>query len=745
MPPSEPHTSELERRQQLRFRLRNDLLIDAQILDGKRVYNIKDPVSLRYHQFQEKEYFLIRLMDGQQRLEDIRKRFELHYAPERLRLEDLEAFAQQLILVGLVASDSPTTGHILIEQRHKQRRRALFRALTSVLFIKLPVADPDRLLVQILRWTGWIFTPGFLALSVGVILAALLLVGTHLNGFRDRLPDLSAFFSFRMAFTLWVAIALAKTVHEFGHGLTCRAFGGEVHEMGVLLLCLSPSLYCNVSDSVMVGDKWRRMLICFAGIYVELMIAAVATFIWWYTPGALIVNHLALSLMLVCSISTVVFNANPLLRFDGYYMLATWLEIPDFQEQANRYVRNLFLTHGLGMELHPGPPLPPLRPIIYAVYAVASYVYRWMITWGILWFLYQFLRPYKLGTVGALLALGVAALMVGGPLFRLVKGLHQRGWRLPEMKPKRVVACATLAIAVLLFLFTVPLPISRVRQDALVQVRRGSKEAVFVNTAGVLTRLHVRDGQHVNQDDILAELTNLELERQLEQARSEHDIRAVHLRALIDQARDITDPQRRGKLGVDIAQVTGERKSFAQQVKVFEELRTHLTLRAPRSGVVIGPPRKEEIGKFWEKDLALPFCSVGDLDQLEALVPVSPTEHRRLVQDQDALGPLKATIHVYGRGMECWAGNLLSIPESDAKQVPVGLTQRGGGPLAVKAKSAGNTYAPQDQCYLIGVAIQNSDSALRPGSLAQVQIHCRWRTAAWWFWHIFSTTFERGI
>ena len=127
-----------------------------------------------------------------------------------------------------------------------------------------------------------------------------------------------------------------KVIHEFGHGLSCKTFGGEVHEMGVLLLCFSPCLYCNVSDAWTLPSKWHRIIISFAGIYVELMIAAAATFVWWNSPSATFAQHLCLSLMVVCSVSTVVFNGNPLMRYDGYYVLADWLEIPNLHDCAAR-------------------------------------------------------------------------------------------------------------------------------------------------------------------------------------------------------------------------------------------------------------------------------------------------------------------------------------------------------------------------------------------------------------------------
>src|SRR5206468_6255609 len=135
-------------------------------------------------------------------------------------------------------------------------------------------------------------------------------------------------------------------------------------------------------------NKWHRIIISAAGIYVELVIAAIATFIWWNTPANPFVNNLALSLMVVCSVSTVVFNANPLMRYDGYYVLADWIEIPNLRERSNRYLQHLAMEYGLGIEVPPQPYMTRGRQVLFVTYAVVSYVYRWVVTFSVLVFMY---------------------------------------------------------------------------------------------------------------------------------------------------------------------------------------------------------------------------------------------------------------------------------------------------------------------------------------------------------------------
>ena len=162
--------------------------------------------------------------------------------------------------------------------------------------------------------------------------------------------------------SFWVCLAVVKIIHEFGHGLTAKHFGGEVHEMGILFLVLTPALYCDVTDSWLLPNKWKRIWISAAGIYVECFLASIATFVWWYsTPGLL--NSLAMATMFICSVNTIMFNANPLLRYDGYYVMADWLEIPNLRIKSTQFFAYLIPGEGAG----PGDPRPELHAAVAAV------------------------------------------------------------------------------------------------------------------------------------------------------------------------------------------------------------------------------------------------------------------------------------------------------------------------------------------------------------------------------------------
>jgi putative peptide zinc metalloprotease protein len=746
---TETLATDLERRKKVRLRLRGDLSVTPQKYEGRTYYVVKDPVSLRYYRFKEQEHYLLRMMDGRHTLDDAQKEFELRFRPDRLTLEDLEQFGQQLLTAGLVQNEAPQAGKLLFERRGKRIRQEWLQTLTNILYIKIPVFDPERLLGRMVPRLRFIFTAAFGLFSLAVVLAAVLLVLTHFQTFRERLPSYRDFFSFKMIIYLWAALGAVKVIHEFGHGLSCKAFGGEVHEMGFLLLCLSPAMYCNVSDAWTLPSKWKRIIISFAGIYVELMIAALATFVWWNTPPQSFINYLCLSLIVVCSISTVVFNGNPLMRYDGYYVLADWLEIPNLRDRSNRYLQHLMMEHCLGIEVQPEPYMALWRRILFVFYAVVSYIYRWVITFVILTFMATFLKPYKLEVISTMLAAAAAGSMVGWPLYRLGQSLHKRG-RLPDMKPVRTAVSASVVAALLLAFFLLPLPVSRVRQTGLVQVQPQAIVAVHVEVPGVLDTINVKEGQRVKKGAVLARFSSLELRRKEEEAHTEYMIKDKLVKAYEAQLPTLQDADEIRQLQNSKTKAEGEKAAAELKwLQVSEEVQRRLTLVAPRDGVVMGLPQIDEVGKLWQKDQATPFCSVGDPSQLRVLVPVSPDDFE-LIRDNLARArarqqPLDVTIRVEGRGTTTWQGRVSQLPESEAKEVPLAMSNKGGGPLTVKPSNNPNQLVPASQVYLVGIDFVRADTALCPGQIAQVKVHNEYRCMAWWTWRTLSKTFDLGL
>ncbi len=855
-----PAAGERERRKHVKLLLRRDLVIESQKYEGRTFYVVKDPISLRYYRLKDNEYYLLQFLDGRRTLEDAQKAYEKHYRPDRLKLEDLEAFAQQLLKAGLAQNESPKAGQQLYENRKKRLRMEWLQALTNILYIKLPLFDPDRLLNRMLHYLRWIFTTWFTVLSVGVMLGALLLVLTHFDVFRSKLPDYHAFFTFSTMIHLWIALGCVKVIHEFGHGLSCKAFGGEVHEMGALLLCLSPALYCNVSDAWTLPNKWHRIIISAAGIYVELIIAAIATFIWWNTPSHPFVNNLCLSLMVVCSVSTVVFNANPLMRYDGYYVLADWLEIPNLRERSNRFLKNTVLEHCLGVEVQPEPYMALWRKNLFISYAVVSYIYRWVVTFGILWFFSSFLKPYKLEVISGILTAAAIGSMVGWPLGRLIKNLHRRG-RLPDMKGWRVAITSSVLLVLVLFVCLVPVPLGRVRGVGLVQAKADAGRRVYTKHGGILEDLRVRPGDRVERDEVLARFRDLEAEKELANQKADYAIEDEHIKLLEDELRRTTEPKETTRLVDEINKARTKRSEAEEKIKGLEKLiREEMVLRAPLTGVVGIAPRLDEVGKHFEKDK--PFLTINAPRQVRVALPLVTSEFNRLKENLESVSPaaaktfrllrrkvtlhshdqrladvleelqgqvrglklwldpegrapadmrlnydadkkpldslldelfgrhglgyivlseegnphdgwvrvkaglergmpegrplanLEVTVRVHGRDAQTWKGRITSLPQSEAKTIPLQLSSKQGGPVATRPPTSPQPgsktppeegMTPQTQHYIVYVDILEADDAIVPGNLAQVKVRCQSETCLHWLWRTIHDTFDVGL
>jgi putative peptide zinc metalloprotease protein len=733
-------TQPRERRKQVRIQRRRDLVVTPQRSAGETHYVVKDPVRLSYFRLKEPEHFLFELLDGRHTLAEVREEFEKRYRPRRVSEAEVEAFARQLVSAGLAHSGSHESGQQLYERWRKRERGRPWNVLNNLLALRLPLFRPDRLLDRLLPWFGWLFTTGAALAAAVLVVSAVLLVATHFDVFRARLPNAAEFFTFATLIHLWIALGLVKVLHEFGHGLSCKKFGGEVHEMGVMLLCFAPCLYCNVSDAWMLPSKWRRIVIGLAGVYVELLIASVATFVWWHASPATFAHHLCLSLMMVCSVNTIIINGNPLLRYDGYHVLADWLEIPNLYDRARRVLQVWALEHLLGIETVAENGLSPRRRLLLACYAVVSGVYRWVVTFAVLSLLYFFLKPHRLQVLAGMLAgLTVVSLFVA-PLVRFIRAGHSYG-RIPAMSGRRLLVTVGVLAKLFCAFFLMPLPVAGIRQTALIELRPDAVASVFVTTPGILRTLRVRDGQHVEAGEVLAELQSLEVENQGLQLRAEQESAEVQVRALRELAAASRDPIEQARIASNAAQAAGEAAHAVSQIAILDQLRRRLQLCAPRAGVVMGLPRPDEIGKFWSHDAQTPFCRIGDPERSWALVPVTPADFR-LLHDDLQQGDVTVKIRLRGRADAGWDGVVAQLPGSEAAEVPLALTQRAGGPLAARQGHSAQTAVPEGQHYLVAVGFQAPAGSVAPGSLAQVVFRCHWRSAAWWVWRGLSAALD---
>jgi len=288
---------------------------------------IKDPVSGQYFRFRETEQFIARQLDGETPLEVVRQRTEEKFQGT-LAAGSLDSFIKRLEKTGLLETEETTK---------KERAGGRGRLRGSPLYLRFKVFDPDKLFDSLIRRARFFFTPHFMVLSAALILVAVATTIANWSEFTQSLPRLYRLSTIPLFMAM---ILLIVSAHEFAHGLTCKHFGGEVHEIGFLLLYFQPAFYCNVSDAWLFPEKSKRFWVSFAGPYFELCLWAVAALAWRLTDGETWINYLALIVMTLSGFKTL-FNFQPFLKLDGYYLLSDYLEIPNLRRKSFRYVGRL--------------------------------------------------------------------------------------------------------------------------------------------------------------------------------------------------------------------------------------------------------------------------------------------------------------------------------------------------------------------------------------------------------------------
>ncbi len=416
---------------------------------------IKDPIGLKYHRLQVEQYRILELLNGQRSLETVRDDLKKEFPTLQISLSDIQQLITDLHKKGLVVSDRPGQGASVVRERWKTRKEKIKQTVMSLLSLRLPGWDPERTLKWMHPFVAWMFHPAAVAVCMTFVCSAWLLLAANLDEFHAGLPEFQSFFGWPNLIYLWITLGLAKVIHEFGHGLSCTHYGGECHEMGVMVLVFSPCLYCDVTDSWMMKNKWHRIIIGAAGMYIEVILSAVAIYIWWMTkPGLL--HHLALNMFFVTTITTVIFNANPLMRFDGYYMMSDYLEIPNLRQKSEKLLREAFAWYCLGIESKPDPFMPETGRGWFIAYAIAAWLYRWVVLVSISMFLYTVLKPYNLQSLGVT----VLVFSMSGIIFSMFRSIYQivSTPRMEPMSKTKITISLLVAGAVGWVAFTTPIP-----------------------------------------------------------------------------------------------------------------------------------------------------------------------------------------------------------------------------------------------------------------------------------------------
>jgi len=540
-----------------RVSLRPNLRIHRQMVRCETWYVLHDPFTNQYWRIRPQAYAFIARLGGERTVGQA--------WDEILRLDPEEAPGQgeviellgQLYQANMVRYESAQDGETLFERKRKRDRQKVRQGLVNILFLRIPLFDPDPLLKALLPLSRVLFsTFGGLVWLFVLGLAAREAVG-RFDVLRDQAEGVLA-----PSNLVWLYVSgfLIKIVHEFGHGMAVRRQGGEVHAMGVMFMMLAPLPYTDASASWSFRERWRRILVSCSGVLFELFIASLSL-LAWSQLGEGPLRAVCYNMFFVASVTTVLFNINPLMRFDGYYVLSDLLDMPNLQQTATNQIKHLFERHVLRLPSSRPVADSPFQATWLTAFGLASNVYRILLFGGIL---VAISKQYLI--VGLFMGVMVALSWLVVPLWKFATYLVTSP-QLRSVRTRAIAVCAAVIAGIVLPCTVIPLPDAFTAAGVLDARQR---EVVVNGTSGRVVRLAVEPGKRVEPGDLLLVMENPELESRI--AEAEASVREAQARFQKDVAEHpedaMPDSRRIEVVEDDLAKLRHEREGLAVKATV---------------------------------------------------------------------------------------------------------------------------------------------------------------------------------
>jgi putative peptide zinc metalloprotease protein len=476
---------------ELRPQLRSHAHVHRQRFRGKAWYVLRDSASGKLHRFSPGAYQVLQLMDGRRSIDGIWQEVAAATGVDAPTQDEVIELLSKLHAGDLLQTDLPPDVAELTERGAKQKRQKRLQSFINPMSIRIPLWDPDPFLNRTWPAVAWLFGPVGIVLWLLVMLPALVVGAMHWNELTGSLSD-RVLTTDNLVMLLIVYPAI-KLLHEMGHAYAVKSGDGEVHEMGVMLLVLAPIPYVDATASGAFRSKWRRAFVGAAGMMVELFLAALALAVWVLAePG--VVRSAAYNVIFVAGMSTLVFNGNPLLRYDAYYILADLIEIPNLAQRANQYWQWLAKRHLFGARELERPQGTPGERRWFLFYGPASFVYRSFVMIAISLFI-----AGEFFFIGVVLAIWGAITMFVLPLAKGLKYVLSNGEIQRQRQRAMLVTFGGLALF-LLFALVVPMPL-RTHAEGVVWVPENAEVRARGN--GFVERLMVAPDALVKEGEVL--------------------------------------------------------------------------------------------------------------------------------------------------------------------------------------------------------------------------------------------------
>jgi len=654
----------------LKVGIRPTLTLRKQYFRGEEWYTLHDPFNNQFFRFRPQAYAFISRLNPKHTIEDVWKKCMDLFPDDAPGQEDVIKLLSQLYTSNLLYFTSRPDSTRIFDRYKKRRQRELQSKLMSIMFIRLPLFDPDRLLAAFLPLLKMIISPLGAIIWFAIIGVAGKQVVDHWTLVFNQAQAILA--PDNLIF-LYLALAVIKSFHELGHAAVCRRFGGEVHIMGVMLLIFTPLPYMDATSSWAFREKLPRVLVGAAGILVEVFLAAIACLVWVNTSAG-VIHSLAYNVMFIASISTILFNINPLLRFDGYYIMSDLMDIPNLHTRSKAHMRHLVEKYAFGYKESISPTQSRGEGIFLTVFGIFSLIYRVLIFVGIGLFVAD--KFYIVGQIMAVICFITWVIIPGFQFFTYLVSSP----RLDRSRARAFFSTLAMAALVFLFLFGFSFPHS-IDSPGVLEAENFTR--VFAQESGYVGTFFVDSGESVAKGDPLVQLTNRELELDLLSARAQ----LKEANALVTQARQDSV--------ADLKPLRKRLEAITATVNNFKNRMKSLLILAEQSGNWHAPDIKK-LSTSWVKRGAY----IGDIVEPERFnfkAVVTQNKAGNLFQDQIQ----GLSIRLKGQaGQKIDVIDYRIIPYESTQLPSSALGWRGGGQIATKVDDKSG-LTTQDPFFLI--------------------------------------------
>lgn len=635
---------------------------------GHVSYIVEEPASGNYYRLTEAAYFFVGLLDGTRTVGQAWDACNAQLGDSAPTQRECLQLLGQLQSFGLLLGDLPLAPDMITERRYQARKRKRDRRTGKWIFYNLPLVNPEPFLKRHAGLARLLFSRPALVIWIAAIIAGLWAVLTNLDRLGSDL-NLAGLLAPGNLFWLAVVFLALRAIHEMGHAMACKAFGGRVTEIGVILIAVVlPIPYCDATSAWRFPSTRDRVIVSFAGIMVETFAAALCAVLWAMTePGLL--NTLLFNTMIVSGVTTLFFNLNPLLRYDGYYILSDLAGSPNLAQRSKELWKYGLHRWVFGVRsMNPPHIRDSAEASLLWVFSALAWPYRMFILFAIM-----LIVSTQYLTIGIILATIVVSVVFIWPICKAIGYLASA----PELIGRRARAVGVVAgsIALLVgFLGAVPMPAAAYASGTLEPSERAN---VRVSESGFLTEFVAEPGAHVEEGSVISVLQNPETVAEMRAA----EAAVLRARAELDKASAASASER---LVAERALATAEAK-----LERLSQRAADLRVRAPASGVLLspaGPPAelRNLLGNFVRRgDL---IGVVSSPDSLVLRVAVPDREAAYVFERAQHLpgGTPPASIRVKGGAGDAYPASITRIAPMGVRELPTeALSAAAGGDITI--------------------------------------------------------------